>query len=456
MPRTKPQPAPPMSLLVHDGELADLRSLLEELGTPFVERRGALGTEDRAIRWDLVIATPKRMLELHLRPADSDPVQIAILEQDSRTLRNSLRRAGITLIVRRPVHRAALRALILHSLYRGPEKRRAARVSIGAPVRYRTGWRHRDAILADLSVGGCRLLTDRITERGRAFVLRLPATVSGGRSFSVKARTLQSGIAEGAPLGTRFVTARFENLTRRQLELLRAAITAHADGPASYAGNGAIPAAGPGPPEGALATPLPVEPEPPAAAAAPSLEREPVSWTEMPAEPDALEATLGAADANEDLDADFELDVEVEDETGDEPETEGPLRAVAPLGGEERRDGPRRALEQRVVALGEEATRVLMGHEISVGGMRVKPTPGLAVGTELDLAVHVESRDKPLVVRARVHRDDGESGLVLRFHELDAEVRRYLNDMMDQLPVVDGGEDGGSFLVTEILAAAQA
>ena len=374
-----------MTLLVHDGELSDLRALLEDLGTPFVERHGGLGPEDREIRWDLVIAPPRLMLDLQLREAASNPLQIAVLEQDSRTLRNSLRRAGISLIVRRPVHRSALRALIVHALYRGPEKRRSARVSIGAPVRFRAGWRQRSAILADLSVSGCRLLTEHPTERGRSFVLQLPTAVSGGKAFSVKARVLQSGVAEGAPGGTSYVTARFENVSRRQHEQLRAAVAAHGDGPAIYAGAGAL---GPG-----GSRPLPAS------------------------TPAAREIAA----------------------------------ATAP---EERRGSARRAVEQRVIALGEEATRVLMGHEISIGGMRVQPNPELSIGMELQLAVHVENRDAPLVVRARVHRDDGERGLLLRFYELEPETCRYLNDMMDQLPLVDAGEDGEGYLVTEILATA--
>ena len=48
-------------------------------------------------------------------------------------------------MVRRPFHPAALRALVVHSLYRGPEKRRSPRVNVGAPVRVKLGWRHREA-----------------------------------------------------------------------------------------------------------------------------------------------------------------------------------------------------------------------------------------------------------------------------------------------------------------------
>ena len=111
--------------MIHDGDLADVRALLVSLRIPFVERLGAETAEDRNCRWDLVIASAKRILDLQIPHSSSPPTQIAILSHDARTLRSSLRRTGTTLMVRRPVHPAALRALVLHSLYRGPEKRRS-------------------------------------------------------------------------------------------------------------------------------------------------------------------------------------------------------------------------------------------------------------------------------------------------------------------------------------------
>ena len=64
----------------------------------------------------------------------SSTLRIAILDGESRTVCALLRRSSFEMIVRRPVHPAALRLLLLHALYRGPEKRRTPRVSVGAPV----------------------------------------------------------------------------------------------------------------------------------------------------------------------------------------------------------------------------------------------------------------------------------------------------------------------------------
>jgi hypothetical protein len=69
----------------------------------------------------------------------------------------------------------------------------------------------------------------------------------------------------------------------------------------------------------------------------------------------------------------------------------------------------------------------------------------------------VSSENVPLVVTARVHRDDGEDGMLLRFHELPADATRQLNRMLDELPMMDPTADAGSggMIVSEILAEAQ-
>jgi hypothetical protein len=369
----------PITLLAHDGELTDLLDLLDELGTSYVERRGEPEAEDFTQPWDLIIATPRRLLARPFQATNATQKHIAICDQDSRTLRNSLRRAGIDLMVRRPVHPAALRALLLHALYRGPEKRRMARVNIGAPVRFRAGWRQRPAILADLSLSGCRLLSQHQVRRGKTFTLNLPAEVSGGKAFSVKARVVRAAQTEVPPPGTNSITATFEAVGPSTRARLKATIKAHSSGPAMFDDATAL---------------RPVAPRP------------------------AAEAPEAPADSD-------------------------------------RRDGARHATSQRVIALGDAATRVLMGRDISLGGMRVDSNPLLSVGDALRLAIHVSGLEVPLVVDAEVHRNDGEHGVALRFVELSSDARRYLGTAVEELPVVEPAEDEGEgdkgYIVSEIL-----
>jgi hypothetical protein len=366
--RMKPTAPHANSMLIHDGELADVRALLVALGTPFVERLGAESEEDRRTRWDLVIASAKRLLDLQLPASLAPSTQIAILAHDARTLRSSLRRTGTTLMVRRPVHPAALRALVVHALYRGPEKRQAVRVNVGAPVRVKIGWRPRAALLVDLSVSGCRLHTDRPIPAGQTFRLQMAAAQASGRSLAVTARVVECGASADPSLGRYVTTAAFEGVSARLHAHLHAAVASYAEGPATFAG-------------------------------APEL---------------AVSAQAAAAN---------------------------------------RRASQRHPLDQRVVALDEEAARVLMGRDLSRGGMRVDPNPLLALGMKLRLAVHAETREMPLILHAVVDRDDGVRGLVLRFCDLSPELSRYLDYVIHALPLVIDDDDDEGCLITELLEA---
>ena len=68
----------------------------------------------------------------------------------------------------------------------------------------------------------------------------------------------------------------------------------------------------------------------------------------------------------------------------------------------ERREEPRYSIDRRIIALGVEAARVLIGRDISLTGMRVESHELVDVGDELRLALHVRARSEPLVVQARV------------------------------------------------------
>jgi hypothetical protein len=364
------QPAPPnspLTLLLHDGELADVGRLLASLGRSFVERRGDLRAGDGERPWELVIGTPRRLLDRDWLELNPDAGQIAVCDRDSRTLQASLRRAGVALLVRRPVHPAALRALLLHALYRGPEKRRSPRVSIGAPISLRLGLRRQPAFLADLSLGGCRVLTARGPAPSKSLKLLVPAEVSGGKAFALRGTVLQ---CIEQPSGDPAYTVKFGGMRAGTAELLRRTIEAHAGGPAKL-----------------------TEPAP-----------------EAPETPEAPEGEVAR-----------ELSAET---------------------------------ESARTGLAEEAERVVMGREISLSGMRVERSPLLGLGSDVRLAIHAGSGDQPLLVTAKVHRDDGDRGMVLRFHGLDPQAARQLSAVLDELPLVapNDGDAGSGMIVSEILA----
>ena len=115
----------------------------------------------------------------------------------------------------------------------------------------------------------------------------------------------------------------------------------------------------------------------------------------------------------------------------------------------------RHTIDPLVVQLRDAAARVLVGRDISVGGMRVDPNRRLTVGQTLRIAIHVNGREAPLVVTSQVHRDDGREGLALRFVELSRETAEALARALENLPVLaptaDEREKG--FVVSEILTA---
>jgi hypothetical protein len=301
-----------------------------------------------------------------------------------------------------------LRALLLHALYRGPEKRRLPRASIGAPVRYRAGWRQHRAILADLSLGGCRLLTQQPAERDKTITLLLPADLVVGRAFALKARVLRTDSPAGQPPGTTALVARFDKAGAKTLKRLKAILAAHASGPARIDRGTAAQAAASAPARPALERPH---------QAAPMRPRQPTLTRPIPA-------------------------------------ASGPH----PGSSRDRRGETRHAIDPLVVQLRDEAARVLVGRDISLGGMRVDPNRRLAVGQTLRIAIHVDGMKAPLVVTSQVQRDDGRDGLALRFVDLSRETAEELAQALEDLPVLapSSNERASGFIVSEILAVESA
>ena len=386
-------------LLIHDGELTDLRQLLNDMKVSFTERVGAPQATDQSTGWKVVVGTSRRVLELQLGATGVKPTRIALISGDSRTLLAMLRRSGVDLMVRRPVHPAALRLLLLHALYQGPEKRRHPRITIGAPIRFRAGLRRPTATLADLSLRGCRLLTPHTAKREQKIKVQLPASLGCEKPLAIEGRVVRAGPTEVGGERLNAVAVSFSTVTAKASRALKQILQAHVRGPATLSQDDASHAASTG---DAAAE----------AAAAPD------------AKPAAGEAAPPAAS------------------NGSTPEEQG-----------ERRESPRHTIDRRIIALGVEAARVLIGRDISLGGMRVEPNESIDVGDALRIALHVRARQEPLVVEAVVDRDDGDEGMLLRFEELPEQEKTYLQKMVNFLPILAarGGDEGSGVIVSEIL-----
>ncbi len=345
----------PTVLLIDDGELDDVAGLLRDLRVEVVRVAGhelcETGRLPRAPR--VVVATGRRALALDalpLAPDAPEPIYVAVVTGGSRTVRVALRRVGFHYLIHRPVHPDAVRLLFARLLYRGPEKRRAERVAVGAPVSFRGGLRRRDATLIELSATGCRLLAASAPARRAHVTLHLPDP-DGGRTLSLRARVVRVSSSERGA-NARVIAFAFDPTSDALRARIDRLVALHLDGPAAWAG---APMPGPAP-------------------------------TRLRHDP---------------------------------------------------RRHRRSVYRKRVIALSEAGARVVLGRDLSVGGMRLEAAADLEHGEVLTVALHGAPLDGPLVVRARVVRRGVSRESVLRFIELDDVAREALGKLVADGPEIE-------------------
>jgi hypothetical protein len=452
-------------LLAHDGELDDVRAMLSDLDVPLLECRRVPPDSCANHPWCLVIATPRLMLELVPEDTpDSRLVRIAIGDAESKTLRTALSRIDVDYFVRRPVHSESLRLLILHALYRGPEKRKAKRVSIGAPVRFRTALRRRSGILIDLSETGCRLQSEKPADPGLSIKVAVPKGRNLKSSINVDGTVIRLSRPRGAGDNEgRLMHIHFERVSTVLRLRLQRILKEFGSGPASMPDAPATDAPSEDS-ESMEETAVVAPPEPPPSevdqSAAPQLEDEDAA---LPAARKAERRTNRKADRATDRETE-EASLPTKFETP-RPDEQASLESVerAPIewmkdglepAPKERRTAPRRIFQRQVVALHADNSHVLMGRDLSPGGMRTDPNPSLAVGDKVTVALPLLPGHTPLVVKAVVARDDGDHGLLLLFRDVTEEAASYLRHNSNLLPISDTAfedEEPAGVIVSEIL-----
>ncbi len=139
-----------------------------------------------------------------------------------------------------------------------------------------------------------------------------------------------------------------------------------------------------------------------------------------------------------------------------DPTATAPDPSRDPAGAErDRRTESRRIFSSKVVAQANDRSRVLIARDLALGGMRTDPDPALAVGDELTIALPLVVGHAPLVIKARVIRDDADWGLVLQFRDLSEEAAAFLRRKSSFLPICDSPfeeEESAGVIVSEILA----
>lgn len=183
-PATHPLARPDV-LVIDDGSLGNLTTVLEEIGAEGLRIRTTRGRSPSA--W----IRPRRLLVTSAPLALSFPwpercgddgfAAIAIADDASQTLFAQSARLGFRHLVRRSLHPEALRILLRNTLYAGPERRRARRFAFESAVSLSCGWERSDATLVELSAEGCRLVSTRVPVKPGATVRIALASGSGGR-----------------------------------------------------------------------------------------------------------------------------------------------------------------------------------------------------------------------------------------------------------------------------------
>jgi hypothetical protein len=398
----------PSVLLLDDGELDDIQRLLEETGVPYARVRGGAIVDGTPPPQDLLISTPRRIEAV--RKVGSQPdapalVRLVVVNEDSNTLREQLRRCGFDYLVRRPVHPEALRLLVLRCLYRGEERRREPRVAVGFEVSFRTGLMSRRAVLADLSVHGCRLVAEASIDAGRRIRVNVPEALETGDPVAISGRVLRVDRPKEADRAHLYSAAvLFDPLSQDARDAVELLIEDLSLGPAT------------------LRRTLPPSSGP--RQAPPAREKRAHTGT-----PPRVEAGREAEPGSE---AAIEVDVQLDPKAEPKPASEH---------SGDRRDRRRAAYSHTVPAFGKRALRVLVGRDLSVAGMRIEPLPGLKLGDRLHLAIYGDPGESPFLVWATVTRDDGDVGMALSFDSLDAQIGERLERLVGSLPSVESLHD---------------
>jgi hypothetical protein len=97
---------------------------------------------------------------------------------------------------------------------------------------------------------------------------------------------------------------------------------------------------------------------------------------------------------------------------------------------------PRGLYNEPVYAL-DAKPGTLVPRDLSRGGIRVEPVSSLAVGQHVRLAIETGGRSEPVIVVARVSRDDGRRGVALQFESIEGDGEKRLEQLVSRLPPVD-------------------
>lgn len=212
----------PRVLLLGDASFSRVHEVLQSFDIELVVLRGDVQLADLEGPYDLIVATVKATAALgeglQISSLPGKPTWVAIHTQDFLPLRERLRALGAHYLIQSSVSARALRLLIVHTLYRGPERRREARLPVGSAVLCINGGDSFDAELLDLTRDGCRVAVARGLDASGKICVELPSKLAGGETLTLHGKVLRTEIAPDD--SSLFVVVQFDHLPQRLLHRL--------------------------------------------------------------------------------------------------------------------------------------------------------------------------------------------------------------------------------------------
>lgn len=418
-------------LCQQDGELSEFAEILKDLDVPIQQHAGKLPSPSDCEGASIAILHGRRLLDGHGPNLDRWPRTIAVIDTSSKTLTSSLNRTGAAMVIHRPIHPRALRLLLLHEIYCGPERRGKKRVLIGHPIQSKTGLFKSDATLLELSTTGARIETLNTPKIGSKIKLIVGKDLTLGKPMRLDGRVVRCIRPSGTMgrINGEIGVELSPSSGRAHAKTIQDILQRFVMGPAVWGG--------------AESQQQPTTDSEDVETLSPEAEAAASAIAQPPAETPNLEATSK-------LPPQYTPSERPENTTASSVHIQPAPSAPAPAppttesiaaesdaaipeseqGGRERRVDSRIPYERKIVALGEEAARVLIGQDLSQGGMRIGPNDSISVGNMLRVALHCGSELEPLVVIAEVMRDDGDKGLVLTFKDLSSNATDHLEKII--------------------------
>jgi hypothetical protein len=419
--QSTPHSSPDRAVVFQEnGELAEFVDLLSELAVPVEERSTAAIDFNDLEGARLIAISGRQLIEAGPKNVRQWPRTIAVIDDSSRTLVTHLSRIGVSMVIRRPIHPRALRLLLLHEIYTGPERRVRRRILIGHPIRIIAGLFRHQATLLELSSTGARVEAAHSPKVGASIKLLVGKDLTNGKPIKLNARVIRS--LGSSTKQNRIVSEFGVSIlsARRHEKTIKAILARFSLGPASW-----------------KSTPRPSELASLAASRAAVETAKNVSSRTLPPAHESIrieEVPHGISPAATDALSGTETPpAPIVESLQAEVENSNALEAASSElanGSADRRRDSRIAYDRHVLALGDEAARVLVGRDLSARGMRIAATPTISVGDTLHVALHVGTQTKPLVVVANALRDDGEAGIVLNFEDLTEQESEQLDEIV--------------------------